>query len=890
MRFAAARYGFELDGGPAAQWQLCWLLAFTSLSERRLAKMMRAYDAAHPDAAQHAKPDAPRGPKLPGPHCWRHEPDACYAYPADWCADCYTTSSDCHQAPGSGRWYAGAPPTCGNHAGAGDARTRGPERPRAASRAQNVTPPAGPRAAGGSPGGARALEPERWAALYGGAGDCSQSRSGHGNLLLLDVLACVLEHAGAVETRGKADAALVRIAMAAIRRQEARVCGAAGVCNAVALVGEVGSGPPFEPQGGGGGEAREGGEGHGLRLKWRNEVKEVGEVDAFQAPHQHAVLWDQKSKERFMMTLTVRSIPLPWSSNDNNSSSCTPAPRGLASRGARREENPRGPPVIEALPEQAPRLSWSPDRSESPDDRTNDYSPRNADIRAKPYATTRGAILDDDADMRGAQGRSDRNDRPRDTVVGRDSIRNIRNQRGNRDADQRNFPSGRSWDMDRDRGDFRDRVADRAPADANFGGRDHGRNMSRDADFRDRNVDRAPRDADFKGRDFARNDSRDADFKGGRNADRGPADGGIRGRGFDRNNSRDADFRGRGFDRNNSRDADFRGRGFDRNKDADFRGRGFDRNNSRDAGFKGGHGDGSSADAGFRGKGAVRDPAFRSSRDRDGGDRNWGRDTESRPDDLFQRDRRGRQDSPDTRAEKQDVDDRRDRLDSKDSRGRKNSVGSRREKPQENKKSKSREKVKEKKSEEKIREEKPKKRRKSSSSSESLRGESPPRRRGRSEGKRSKKGRRSVTDRSSTRSSSESSRSTSGSSTGSTSSSGTRSPTPMRVFSTAEISRMTVDEIKPLLEERKTAWKDFRATFEKYQSRPPTTLDLELRVYRHEKVLFEQCKLLQEAKTAIKEKEKAKKEKKDKKDKKDKKSKEPEKDEKKDKKDKKDKK
>ncbi|KAJ9455813.1 hypothetical protein DIPPA_16780 [Diplonema papillatum] len=616
----------------------------------------------------------------------------------------------------------------------------------------------------------------------------------------------------------------------------------------------------------------------------------VCEGEAFQAPHQHAVLWDQKSKERFMMTLTVRSIPLPWSSNDNNSSSCTPAPRGLASRGARREENPRGPPVIEALPEQAPRLSWSPDRSESPDDRTNDYSPRNADIRAKPYATTRGAILDDDADMRGAQGRSDRNDRPRDTVVGRDSIRNIRNQRGNRDADQRNFPSGRSWDMDRDRGDFRDRVADRAPADANFGGRDHGRNMSRDADFRDRNVDRAPRDADFKGRDFARNDSRDADFKGGRNADRGPADGGIRGRGFDRNNSRDADFRGRGFDRNNSRDADFRGRGFDRNKDADFRGRGFDRNNSRDAGFKGGHGDGSSADAGFRGKGAVRDPAFRSSRDRDGGDRNWGRDTESRPDDLFQRDRRGRQDSPDTRAEKQDVDDRRDRLDSKDSRGRKNSVGSRREKPQENKKSKSREKVKEKKSEEKIREEKPKKRRKSSSSSESLRGESPPRRRGRSEGKRSKKGRRSVTDRSSTRSSSESSRSTSGSSTGSTSSSGTRSPTPMRVFSTAEISRMTVDEIKPLLEERKTAWKDFRATFEKYQSRPPTTLDLELRVYRHEKVLFEQCKLLQEAKTAIKEKEKAKKEKKDKKDKKDKKSKEPEKDEKKDKKDKKDKK
>ncbi|KAJ9445218.1 hypothetical protein DIPPA_34181 [Diplonema papillatum] len=98
-----------------------------------------------------------------------------------------------------------------------------------AARAKNELPPV---RRGGILVGARALEPERWVSLspegravvyielqrrYGGASG-SQSHE-HDNLL--DILMCVLEHAGAVETPEEADAALVRIAVTAIRRQEA---------------------------------------------------------------------------------------------------------------------------------------------------------------------------------------------------------------------------------------------------------------------------------------------------------------------------------------------------------------------------------------------------------------------------------------------------------------------------------------------------------------------------------------------------------------------------------------------------------------------------------------------------------------------------------------------
>ncbi|KAJ9459019.1 hypothetical protein DIPPA_15846 [Diplonema papillatum] len=121
MRFVAVKYGFELEG-TATQWQLCWLLAFTSLNERRLAKMMRAYDAANPEA--------PARPQV-------------------------LSLSDSESEDGGG----GDSDTDIDEGETGDAqkRIRELEMQLEAARAKNELPPAGPRAGGGY-----SLELARW--------------------------------------------------------------------------------------------------------------------------------------------------------------------------------------------------------------------------------------------------------------------------------------------------------------------------------------------------------------------------------------------------------------------------------------------------------------------------------------------------------------------------------------------------------------------------------------------------------------------------------------------------------------------------------------------------------------------------------------------------------
>ncbi|KAJ9446518.1 hypothetical protein DIPPA_20679 [Diplonema papillatum] len=138
MRFVAVKYGFELEG-TATQWQLCWLLAFTSLNERRLAKMMRAYDAANPEA--------PARPQV-------------------------LSLSDSESEAGGG----GDSDTDIDEGEAGEMQLE-------AARAKNELPPAGPRAAGGILVGARALEPERWVPLSPeGSGSGDSGRSGCGSV------------------------------------------------------------------------------------------------------------------------------------------------------------------------------------------------------------------------------------------------------------------------------------------------------------------------------------------------------------------------------------------------------------------------------------------------------------------------------------------------------------------------------------------------------------------------------------------------------------------------------------------------------------------------------------------------------------------------------------
>ncbi|KAJ9457980.1 hypothetical protein DIPPA_31078 [Diplonema papillatum] len=250
-------YGFELEG-TATQWQLCWLLAFTSLNERRLARMMRAYDVANPEA--------PARPQV-------------------------LSLSDSESEAGGG----GDSDTDIDEGETGDAqkRIRELEMQLEAARAKNELPPAGPRAAGGILVGARVLEPERWVSLspegraavyielqrrYGGASG-SQSHE-HDNLL--DILMCVLEHAGAVETPEEADAALVRIAMTAIRRQEVLLRGRSDWRQAFSDAATLADGGstrlPEVGMGGGQGKGREGGEGYVLRQRWRSQFEEIKEV------------------------------------------------------------------------------------------------------------------------------------------------------------------------------------------------------------------------------------------------------------------------------------------------------------------------------------------------------------------------------------------------------------------------------------------------------------------------------------------------------------------------------------------------------------------------------------------------------------------------------------